>query len=39
MQKIILIAVAVVVLSQGIAFLNDSYPEGGFVGASKRTEV
>ena len=39
MQKIILIAVAVVALSQGIAFLNDSYPEGGFVGASKRTEV
>jgi hypothetical protein len=39
MQKIILIAVAIVVLSQAISFLNDSYPEGGFVGKSKRDEV
>lgn len=39
MKKIILWAVAIVVLSQGLKALNNSYPEGGFVAASRREEV
>ncbi len=39
MKKIIIIAVAIVALSQGISFLNKIYPEGGFIAASRRDAV
>lgn len=38
MKKIIVIAVAVVLLSQAPACLNRIYPDGGFLAASRRTK-
>jgi hypothetical protein len=39
MKKIIFWAVVIVVLSQGVAFLNNIYPEGGFVASGRRDAV
>lgn len=39
MKKIIFWAVVIVVLSQGVSFLNSIYPEGGFVAAGRRDAV
>ena len=39
MKKIIIIAVAVVLLSQALALLNRIYPEGGFIASARRDAV